>query len=750
MRSPETEAAAERARKLLSDFFSPPNLLQLNPGECPQQLAYIMECLQAGLRRFANGQVDHPLLLPVQFEGDPCTVWYACAETDAQLRALEAELQAFIGPTYAWFRLPEDGMFGTDGHAQPLLGRGGLRHFVMWTQGSQQAARLLEKWSMYSDLLVRRPALINRIPASFDALRADFDRALLARDEGAARLALGAMRDRFGISSENRLYMEIRLFAGLEQWEQIAGHSLLSTLTKLNLPQETYGDILEGMYMAHVFPFEQGAPLPAVLEEFKVSVLDRGFPLFRTRRQSRRPAVLKSFVLFELLQSAPQLDVLNHLLSLLPANAWGPLEPQVLEAVTGLQPPEDLASPAWRAYEYEQFDRAYGLLLPLPDSVDVLRALIRCVDEAKDPARAEVVIQRMQRIPETVRTHVEEFCQKTWPRVQQLARLALNNQLSWVERMAWNNNLGESLEDYVDRWREWARAPNVDELLDEEDFGTRAADLLEYMALEHSLAFNRIAPLWHEVFIVNADPDPRLKPVYHTLLETLRLTEAFGDVELRMVRDNLNHLARASLTGKEYAKTLEDIGKVFETVRSPYYMHWALDVCDLLASAPCPDPASRLRLLSAVGQAGQEFAARMGPADLAMLSMLAQESGIDLTLPTTRPASGESKRSATEVGTVGIYSLDEAASHRAAKVLHSLYPGLDVRVNSDVVCTPQLRSLAQRAEIFVFAWKTSKHAAYYCIKAASRSENSLEMAQGAGASSMIGAVVQSLSRKNGA
>jgi hypothetical protein len=617
----------------------------------------------------------------------------------------------------------------------------------MWTSGLQQDARLLEKWGMYCELLNRRPPVMAQSPKNFNALRADFDCALLVRDEGAARLALAAMRDRFGLSAENRIYLEIRLFAGLEQWEKIAGHRLLSTLIKLNLPQETYGDILEGLYMADVYPFEQGTNLSTVLAEFNANLLDKAHPLFRTRRQSKRPAVIKSFIFFELLQSKPQLEVINQLLDLLPLGAWGPIETDLRQAVARLRPPEDPAKLGWLAFEHEQFDRAYELLSELPESVDVLRALIRCVDEARDSSRAQAVISRMSKVMDSVRTEVELRCPRTWPRVLELGRLVLDVKLTWAQRMSWRIEQGESFDAYIDRWREWARSAKVDDLTLEQDFGKHAAELLEHLALEQPLAFCRTVPLWHEVFVSNSDPDPQLKPVYAALLETLRLPDTFGDVELRLVRDVLGHLVRAGLTEQEYAKTLDDVRQVFERVRSPHHMRWALDVCDLLAMEACPDPDARLRLLSAVAQAGQEFAVRLGQANAAMLRMLTQEGGIDQIFPTVElePVENEAV-SAAEVGMIGIYSLDEAASNRAVKVLKSMYSDIDVRINGDAVCTPQLKSLAQRAAIFVIAWKTSKHAAYFCIKAASRSGQSLEMAQGAGTSSLVSAAVHSIAR----
>jgi hypothetical protein len=744
MSKAETDAAALQASALQAGFFSAPNRFRLAPQDCPADLAATMAQLQPGLRRHATGTLDGPLLLPVQLESDPFTVWYACTASQKQLRALEAELQAFIGPTYARFRLPEDGGFETDNHAVPLLRRGGRPHFfVMWTESADQSASLLQKWRMYCDLLDRRPPLMSRLPKSFDAMRADFDRALLARDEGAARLALAAMRDRFGISAENRLYLEIRLLAGLEQWDSIASHPLLSTLTKLNLPQETYGDILEGLYMAQVFPFEQSAPLGTVIDEFKANVLDKVHHLFRTRRQSLRPAVLKAFVLFELAQASPQADVIHHLLKQLPAGAWGPLAAQVGQAAERLLPPEDPAKPAWLAYEHEQFDRAAELLWVLPDSVDVLRALIRCVDECKDVQRARALSDRLQAATPAVRSDVQARCPRTWPRVCELARLAHAGQMSWTQRMTWRPELGESMDAYVDRWREWARSPALDELQRESDFGTQAAQFLEHLALEHPAIFASISPLWHEVFVANAEPQSQFKPVYAALLETLRLPGSFGDVELRLVRDVLRHMAQAGLTAQEYARTLDDIALVFEQVRSPHRMQWALDVCDVLAIEACPDPAARLRLLTSVAQAGLEFAMRMGEADIAMLRMLAQETSIDLVLPgLARQPESAADRPVAQVGTVGIYTLDAAAARRAVQVLTSMYGTIDVRVNSDSVCTPQLKSLVQRSEVFVFAWKTSKHAAFYCIKGASRPEQPLEMVQGAGTSSIVNAVTR--------
>ena len=53
------------------------------------------------------------------------------------------------------------------------------------------------------------------VPKSFDTLRADFDRALLAREEGSARSVLSAMKD------QKRMYesmLAVRLDRTLRRW----------------------------------------------------------------------------------------------------------------------------------------------------------------------------------------------------------------------------------------------------------------------------------------------------------------------------------------------------------------------------------------------------------------------------------------------------------------------------------------------------------------------------------------------------
>jgi hypothetical protein len=129
------------------------------------------------------------------------------------------------------------------------------------------------------------------------------------------------------------------------------------------------------------------------------------------------------------------------------------------------------------------------------------------------------------------------------------------------------------------------------------------------------------------------------------------------------------------------------------------------------------------------------------------LLLLANEAGLELPprsdppedVPVVNPGADPSYR-------VVFYSLDEAATRRALDMLRILHPGWVIDTNADHVCSDRLKSLAQRAQVFVFAWRCSKHAAYYCVKANSPKGN-LVMARGVGTASLLAAALEGLSHQ---
>ena len=123
--------------------------------------------------------------------------------------------------------------------------------------------------------------------------------------------------------------------------------------------------------------------------------------------------------------------------------------------------------------------------------------------------------------------------------------------------------------------------------------------------------------------------------------------------------------------------------------------------------------------------------------------MLCADIEIDVPsyLSTVSEQSDETGKVAELAGrSIAIYTLAEAAGQRAAKMLAQLVPDIKVSLNNDTVCTERLASLAQKSDLFVFAWRSSKHAAYYCIKNHRPKDLPIVMPRGKGTASILHAL----------
>ena len=175
------------------------------------------------------------------------------------------------------------------------------------------------------------------------------------------------------------------------------------------------------------------------------------------------------------------------------------------------------------------------------------------------------------------------------------------------------------------------------------------------------------------------------------------------------------------------------------------------DVCETLAVSPAQSEAGRAARLEffvrILGQA-QVLAHRLGPQDLLPMELLAKDFGVDPASIDALRRSDESDEPTPQLvdlsgKLIGIYTLAEAAGSRAKASLEKMFPGCTVEVNSDIVATEKLRNLARTACIFVFAWKSSSHAAFYCIKDALPSGEPI-WAAGKGTASIMRAVLDNL------
>ena len=161
---------------------------------------------------------------------------------------------------------------------------------------------------------------------------------------------------------------------------------------------------------------------------------------------------------------------------------------------------------------------------------------------------------------------------------------------------------------------------------------------------------------------------------------------------------------------------------LFENHGAPSSLDWALDVVEVLVLERCQDKEARLRFFTNVSHFAQQSAHRITQSQRRALEALHRDFEIDFPVVLKEPIEdekhdGEELLSNRLAGKrIAIYTLTETAGQRAADRLKELAPSSEILLNSDHECTERLSALAKSADIFVFAWKSSKHQAYYCVK----------------------------------
>lgn len=605
------------------------------------------------------------------------------------------------------------------------------------TAGPHMDAAVLKMWRIYDELNERRPRRPAYVPSTVNQLRAAFDRALLARDEPGALSVLSELRERFGLSAENRQFLGIRLQVAFERWEQVVQNPLLSQLMWLRLPQETYGDVMQALYRARVQASESRGDADEVLKRFQDEIADLAQPLFRSRRNSQRAEVLKAFLLYELLQERPQASVCEQLLRQLPVGAFGNADAALRErSARATRDPGIEAARA--AFEEEQYERAWGLFFEGTDSVEVFRGLISCAKELEDPARTRALLTRLDNAPESVRGVVEEKARRGLGKLRSESLLvpssdALPDQFRRLP--------GEPDDAYVNRWREYVRSVDAGAVIAQGQYVDAAADRLLELNLYEPIVFEIVYPLWHELFIERAEASPLWVPLYLVMLEALKERDVLQRTDQELLHQVLVAIIDVG-DDEAYRRALALVESVFEANRSPRILGWALDVCDSLSQRRVRDADARMRLLVQVVQACQDFATRLERPERELLQLLVQEAGLPSpTLPATPVADERDAETVEDICRVALYSLEEGATRRAVQVLRAMHPRWVIDTNADHVCTARLRALAQKVDVFVFAWRCSKHAAYHCVQASSRNGN-LVLARGVGTSSLVAAVTE--------
>lgn len=717
----------------LAQFFASPNdltWLSLLDGSAPPLVAdQVWQWIA-----FIGSRQGAPLILPY-VRGETISAWYATTLGRSGGYELGDEINAWLGPTWLsrFERVPVD---SSDPMASVLRGRFGGTVYLF--AGSDDIANkaISTRLSQLFDVLARRPIEKRAQVRPVGAIRNDFEKALLAGNAAQAESLIAELKQTGRLNEENLRYLEVRLSAGLGLWSEIAlDHWRIKTLADLALPPQVLADLIEALYRNYIDQVEATGDSESVRDVFAQKIMGPYPKLFASRRGIRAQRVVKAFVLYEQLQNKPDPGIINELLSLLPEGSDVSIfrlspTPQLVPLL-----PTDLHE-ADESFDDGQFDRAFEFYFRVSPSKKTINRLVSCVgmigtEDARDRFLSffvQVESELVGSLTPAIRAKIEDLS-KTPNSLGAISSTSpvsssVNPWMRWAEQLRTGENLAAAERDVRSAVTNW----DAVEIRDDGQLAKKFADILDGLDGEAGMTIkNAIPQLYISFFPDESEVSPTAKPIASLLFNLIAFEEALSRGDLDLLAQLTILRIKMGLSSSEYTSLINDLIDVQNRIGSFSYLPWSLDVCEALAILPCPfDSAhdSRLRLfLKVLGQSAK-FAHRLTAVELLPFKMLAKdyEVGEDAVDALKRNSkSGESDggiKLDLKGKTIGIYTLAESAGIRAKTALEEVFTGCKVVVNSDLVATTQLTSLAKTSDIFVFAWKSSSHQAFYCVKEA--------------------------------
>lgn len=745
----------------LQVFFSGRNALAWDSIIQQTAPANWLEQVSPWLGLLSNVPWKGPMVLPVFDAQGPCQ-WYGVAEDEVAANALTQELMAFIGPSYSHFYGVPVQDNSTDTLEQALQDRFGRFVYLMTPTSIVVRQNITQALKAYLDLLRRRPDIPDRTQRPFGRIRSEFDQALLVGNEADARQLRDELVATGRIDAEQNKYLEIRLLAGLGHYHQLAlDASLIRSVADLSLPSQIITDLIESLYIHYLVTVEENENIDTILSTFKDHILRQYGALFRERKGIRQPNVLKAFLLYELAQDTPNVKRCETIAETCPSESGRHLIARWLgwlnRPINAVLQDVDSAALARQALGDEDYTLALDLCFDAHPAIWTYNIMLRCAVEIDDRAIMQRVLNTVSAAPENIQAGWQQQDHRRLERLEQLLQILQTpdntiikydaDWISWacyVEGGNYEKPPLKILEDSLPGWSFETYANDPQSCKNLADKIGNASGQAEYV-------FRDAFPALVDFFVERPDRLVRgFMPLYRMLLLSVACNGLVSSNELELASTIIHTVLNIGPSQEDYLEVLDAYKEILIVNSATNHINWALNSAELLILYPCPPDQKcrekRLHYFMQVVNIISSHGHRLTPAQYQILGLLEQDYDCPALLDNF-PNSTEENANNIEVfnGVIGIYTLMESAGQRARKFLTDRFPQARVEINSDKVATDRLTHLAQTADIFVFAWKSSKHQAYYAAKEARGSRQTL-LPLGKGTASILDCVLSVIER----
>ena len=697
---------------------------------------------------------------------------YGISRSRPAARGLAEELLAAIGPSWSDFEGAPAVLDPADRREAALLAfqsdlsSGPVLKATVRDKPAAWAAmkRLKQAWD-------GRPEGRREVLEPLSEVLRDVELAIQTSSIAEAERLLIVLRERGELSSQNLLFIELRLLAAAGRWTEVLRHPRVDDVVNARRPARVTAMLVAALHAVYFAGAASRGDASMALASFKETVRDRFAPLLASGPELDSVGAVQLRIL-ELVSREGSREDARALVELAtPADRqWlNRLADLATEAKPTVEPEPDagdtaqLIATAREAGYSKDHRRVLDILEAAPPSIEIVELLLGAAVAIRSLTAARQVVLAFEQLNSEAQETV-------------LALPLLGGPLRDILTLG---GAGDATVDSWDRWlkrlAEDADFPNALEIAElgsvewnpaEPENAERATSLALALisvpdvgrptlerALPHLLAYLARRP----------SLDDLSTPVYAAILEVL----AYGESRSRAVREAatavLNRLLEATPTAADYEGIVELAGHIWreEGLRSPKALSWFVDVLQILVDHPCPSAGVRADL---VREALADAASwrEIDSVDLELLSLLATDqvfagrfNGEVEALATTHGAADEAEApadSATrEVGEllIGIYTLSEQAAIRAKTILSRRYPTVSIELNHEHDGSDRLRSLSRRADIMAMVIASAQHAATDAIRRSVTGEALLEVGT-AGSTGLVRAVLGRLQERSAA
>lgn len=691
-----------------------------------------------------------PVILPRVVKGcNDKVTWYAMAGEERDYAELRELLDAHVGTSWSDFNRQRTMLDPSDPVEKALIDYYSDRVYKFSSLSQSSIPEIFNGIERLRQQLASRPSHQLTLLRPRGRILRDIRAALRRSDVPQTRLYLQELREAGGIGHINELFIELRCMALEGDAKSLLDSTQLRQVLDMPHPLVLAEEVMTLFYQHFLLKYEQLSDLAAQRQAFNNLLLKNVPRLFQVTQGINTPSAIKNILLWLLSDTQSDPARMREQAQHVVAGMKGATDDdrhwirRLLEAFPTVAvaslPTASIDELLARADEYPESVLKDLLLLPV--SARGAAIALQCAWVVGSAEAAVSAVSYLQQLAQQERDMLlaKPAFQRYYTALQLMLpskrtehdTAGINNWQDWLKEVLnnpqWSGAI-EAVEQACGQWNAAAFQPEV------------FVSLLDKANNCASMVLRDAIPVLLE-WLDNHQTSASWQSVRLALLQQLALDDNSSREDIFTACD----LARGYLEGDSnahgYRELIENLQMMIESSGTTSASAW-LDLLELFLVYPTADQLAREQLFNLVLNMFYRNPARYSELQWNLLAQFACECGLVCEIPPQILEDSGEKNDEVRVGStlndkvVGIYTLTESVAQRVKKQLLADYPRADIRLNNDKGGSTMLRSLAREADVFIFAWLSSKHSAYYAIKE-ERGDKPLLQPSGKGSTSML-------------